>query len=487
MSGIATCGEMRGVNDINGTASLGFQTNASSTWDTIGIYELSTEQNLFGTFDVGLYGLDTVTLNLTTSTSGNTTAKAHSQTVAGVATADFWLGQLGLGTQLGNFTVQNENIPSLLDTLKNQSLIPSLSFGYSAGAAYSSPEDFGSLVLGGYDKTRLDSSNLTVALGGEKNQTLGVSVQSIVAQNAFGGTISLSTSSSPLVATIDSAVSQLWLPQSVCDLFAQAFGLTYDSSTGLYLVNGTIHSQLLDMKPSVTFAIGANDTAQTSATTNVVLPYSAFNLQAGIPIYNFSTNYFPIRVAANETQYVLGRTFLQEAYVFVDWERQNFTIAQAVHQNSTKNIVPVLSPSDNASASPQKDLSTGAIAGIAVGACAAILSAVGLVLFFVIRNRRRRRAGDAKHAEETEQAAAFLPDKKGGEAAELHSDHVKPPEIMSTQIYELQDDDKGHEAMSTPIAEMPGHVAEQELEGDTVMLSKKEKTEGKRNSVYELP
>jgi len=130
---VTNCGDLRGVNDYDNIASSGFQTNASTSWETIGIYGLSTEQNLFGTSNNGLYGLDTVTLP---STANGPEHSVPNQTVAGLATTDFWLGSLGLGTATGNFSVEDTNIPSLLDTLKTQHLIPSLSFGYSAGASY---------------------------------------------------------------------------------------------------------------------------------------------------------------------------------------------------------------------------------------------------------------------------------------------------------------------------------------------------------------
>lgn len=65
-------------------------------------------------------------------------------------------------------------------------------------------------------------------------------------------------------------------------------------------------------------------------TINIDLPHSTFDLQAGYPIFANSTNYFLIRRAANESQYVIGRAFLQEAYLSVDWERSYFNISQAV-------------------------------------------------------------------------------------------------------------------------------------------------------------
>ena len=233
-----------------------------------------------------------------------------------------------------------------------------------------SPQTPGSLILGGYDQARFKASKLSFSNGGSNKETLPLSINSIIAENVFGGTQSLLSSGNSITATIDSTVSQVWLPQNVCDLFASAFGLKYDASTGLYLVNNTIHAQLKQKNPTVTFTLAP--TGDSSSTMNIEFPYAAFDLQAGIPLFNSTTNYFPLRVAANESQQVLGRAFLQEAYVFVDWERGNFTLGQAIHQNTTTDIVPVLSPTYGGNTSPSSGLSTGAIIGIAVGVGAAV-------------------------------------------------------------------------------------------------------------------
>lgn len=132
---IPNCGMLRGVDDFEGQTSRGFETNGSSTWDLLGIYELSTEQNLWGTDgNPGQYGLDSITLD--SQTSGQN-VKLDSQTVAGVATGNVWLGSLGLGSQSASFDVHDGSIPSLIDSLQSQNYTSSLSFGYTAGAPYS--------------------------------------------------------------------------------------------------------------------------------------------------------------------------------------------------------------------------------------------------------------------------------------------------------------------------------------------------------------
>ncbi|GAB1734460.1 hypothetical protein NU195Hw_g9068t1 [Hortaea werneckii] len=466
MSDVSDCGDRRGVNAINGTASLGFQINVSSTWESIGIYKLEAEQTLFGNDDDALYGLDTVSISLLDNSGQNSSSgKLNSQTVAGFATGDFWLGSLGLGSAQANFTTENENIPSLITSLKSKNLTGSASFGYAAGASYASPADYGSLVLGGYDNARSQGDNLTIPLGGPDNQTLGVGVVNILAENTANGTVSLWRDSTPMIATIDSTVSQLWLPQSVCDLFASTFGLNFDNTTGLYLVNETAHEQLLQSNPSISFMLGPNTTASSASaaadTLNIVLPYAAFDLQAEIPLYNSSTNYFPIRVAADESQYTLGRTFLQEAYLFVDWERRNMTLAQVAHQNDTAEIVPVEPPSLHSSSGTEDGgLGTGDIVGIAVGASAAIVFAVGILVFFILRSQRRKRAvALARKIEEEPDSFSSDEKKTKGEAVnELDGDRITPQEIMSEQEHELpggDDSEIQNEAMSTPLVEMP--------------------------------
>lgn len=468
---ISDCGSLRGVDNVNNTPSSGFSTNASSSWQALGIYGLSSEQYLFGSADNGLYGLDTVTPQSTDGVGYN----MSSQIVAGIATADFWLGSLGLGYDLGSFSVQ-QKIPSLLDSMNSANLTPSLSFGYAAGAWYSSPPDYGSLVLGGYDRSRLTADSLSLPLSGASNLTAAVIVEDIVGQNVFSGTVSLNHNTS-FAALIDSTVSQLWLPQSICDLFAGAFGLEFDANTGLYLVNSTTHNKLISMKPTVTFTIGS-DRGNDSAITSIVMPYAAFELQASLPIYNTSTQYFPIRVAANESQQVLGRAFLQEAYLVVDWQRQNFTIGQVRHQNNTPDVVPIL-PVTAPSRSSSKSLTTGAIVGIAVGATVAVALAIGLALM-LLRNKRRKVKAAASHPIEK---ADEMTDEK---VAELHNDDVKVATIESDRVHEMEHKSSVAEVMSNPIMELSGETGAQELEADAKRDPSSRDKDERSKPIYEL-
>lgn len=79
------CAASRGVGSFQGSQSLGFLENASSTWEQIGIYEFIVGGDLFEATETGLYGQDTVALG---SKGENVISN---QTVAGIVTQDFWV------------------------------------------------------------------------------------------------------------------------------------------------------------------------------------------------------------------------------------------------------------------------------------------------------------------------------------------------------------------------------------------------------------
>ena len=134
LSSVVDCGTLRGANNFNGVPSRGFETNASSTWHLLGLYQLATEQNLWGkTGNSALYGLDTVSLGEYPSGSS---PDLSDQIIGATAVSNVWLGSMGLGISTASVVVDSENIPGMLSTLKNRTIIPSLSFGYTAGASY---------------------------------------------------------------------------------------------------------------------------------------------------------------------------------------------------------------------------------------------------------------------------------------------------------------------------------------------------------------
>ncbi|KAL5386022.1 hypothetical protein DPSP01_004454 [Paraphaeosphaeria sporulosa] len=302
----------------------------------------------------------------------------------------YYMGHIPLGVTKSKFGSQSQAVDPLIQQLRKSTQIPSISFSYTAGAKYRLKSVTGQLIFGGYDPTRFEpnTNEFSFSFSADPSRLLTVGVDSVIATNSLKGTYSLSTSTH--FSLIDSTTSMLWLPRDVCDAFEESFGLTYDPTTDLYLINTTMRDQLRARNPSVTFKL--IDSLEGAATnfTSILLPYSAFDLQASYPYYENATNYFPIRRASNESQYTLGRTLLQEAYLIVDYERANFTLAQAAFPSPLPraSIVAIPPPDTQATASPSPSLSAGAKAGIAIGSLT-LVSFLAALAFWFFRGRRR--------------------------------------------------------------------------------------------------
>ncbi|KAI4271367.1 MAG: hypothetical protein LQ337_006061 [Flavoplaca oasis] len=105
----------------------------------------------------------------------------------------------------------------------------------------------------------------------------------------------------------------------------------------------------------------------------------------------------PLQRAANETQYTLSRTCLQEAYLTVNWERQYSSISQRSFDLDSSQQKLVFKRPVNGSISAadhQGETNKGMIIGIAVGvAVAVVLISGGIATVFIIRKRKRKQQG----------------------------------------------------------------------------------------------
>lgn len=222
---------------------------------------------------------------------------------------------------------------------------------------------------------------------------LTVGLQSITSSNTLQGAVTPLTSG--ILSLIDSTVPHLWLPRKACTVFEQAFGLTYDAKTDLYLVNDTTHARLQQLNPTVTFKLG--NTVSGGTCINIVLPYLAFDLQASSPFFPTAKNYFPLRRANNDTQYTLGRTFLQEAYIIVDCERSSFLVSQALFKDPNPQQIVTIKPvsfgNHSVSTSPRSSplaLKNSTNIGIIVGAAFALLMiCIAVIVLYRKHNSRK--------------------------------------------------------------------------------------------------
>ena len=108
----------------------------SSSWNFLGNYSLEIDFNLGFEDGVGTYGLDTVALDFSGSNGPPSGPTLSSQMVTAIATNDYYIGLFGLSDHGTNLTNSTDPHPSFLSTLMTESLIPSRSWAYTAGASY---------------------------------------------------------------------------------------------------------------------------------------------------------------------------------------------------------------------------------------------------------------------------------------------------------------------------------------------------------------
>jgi hypothetical protein len=104
-----------------------FDLNKSSTWQKEGTYLLGLDTQL-GFNGSGDYGLDALSF-------GETGASVTSSIVASISTTEYLTGFFGLSIIPGNFSDGQFKSP-IGALVENESLIPSHSYGFTAGAIY---------------------------------------------------------------------------------------------------------------------------------------------------------------------------------------------------------------------------------------------------------------------------------------------------------------------------------------------------------------
>ena len=365
-----------------------FDPKQSSSWKDIGLYGIN--ENGVG-FQANLGYSQRVQFASEHLGIGLTGPGLDNQIVGAIATPQpFYMGIFGLNTQPLNFSILgNETTQSFLTVLKDENKIPSLSWSYTAGAKYRLKEVYGQLILGGYDRSRFRENSVSFSMAEDLTRDLVVGLHSI----SVSGSTTATILSDPIDIFIDSTDPNLWLPAEACDAFEEAFGLTLDSQSGLYLVNDSHRNTLLDTNAQVSFRL--SDVKSGGETVTIVLPYAAFDLVAKNPLVGAESHYFPLKRANSSKQYTLGRVFLQEAYLSADYESKVFNVSACTwNQGAKEDIVPILSDGSGSrggggGGSGGSSLSKGTIAGIVVGAVLGALLIIALIAVFILRKRRK--------------------------------------------------------------------------------------------------
>lgn len=401
-----------------GSRGLNYNSSRSTTWlsNTInsgGEFALELESSL-GLAGNGYYGSDTIMLGL----PGSGSPSLSSQVLATITTHDFWLGLFGLNPAPTNFSGKTEPVPSYMSNLKSQGHIPSLSYGYTAGAYYrngggaSGGGVFANLTLGGYEESLFVPNNLTVDFATNGND-LTIDVNTITITSTGGKSQVVSSPSSSFPAFIDSSIPYLYLPTSICQEFEEALGITYDTQSELYLLNDAQYSTLIAKNASVIFTL-TNSTSKSMV--NITLPYAAFDWWADYPLVEKSTRYFPLKRAANDSQITLGRVFLQEAYLIADYERSLFSVHQrnwsTFYPSSNPTIIFPLDPPVTPSSPSKSGISTSVIAVIVLAILVSIALTLCLTIYILRRVHQRKQAPGSSNTVSTPSSISWSLSKK---------------------------------------------------------------------------
>jgi hypothetical protein len=263
--------------------------------------------------------LTTVTVDLQANqTDPRQSIAVRDQVVFGYAVSEVFIGLLGLSYKpVGIY--DDRSFESLPQSLVNTSEIASSSWAYTAGARYKTPQYVGSLTFGGYDASRVDiESALTVPLTNSTSRDLVVAINNIEVHDDSRGSSSCiyPLLASPVLAFLNSAEPDIYLPESDCETLEQQLGLVWNTTWDMYLINETNRESLMESNATIDFIL-ARDVSSTELIT-IRLPISAFTQEVKYPLLNISDEQttlhrFALKRAPTPGSITLGRVFFQEA------------------------------------------------------------------------------------------------------------------------------------------------------------------------------
>lgn len=313
-----------------------------------------------------------------------------------------------------------------------------------------SPGVFGSLTMGGYDKNRRIGKEALFPMYDDIETPLMVSLNSLTISNTADASSNLLSQSDsgfnsstidkpgPIPIRIDSSRPFIYLPPWTCDAIAKILGLQLqeepgDAETAYYFLTDKTAAKLSASNISMTFMINSIGDHTKDSSIRISLPYSALIQTLSYPLNEQARPYIPIRRATNPNQYVLGRTFLQEAYLTADYERRTFSLHQAAFPYPATEMLIALKP-------PFR-LSKAIIGAIAAGAGGLIILLL-IALFFLHRIKQRR----YREAAEAEEEAARI---KGLELEISFPTSPSSPSDVAMKIMEI-DSETVHEIGGMP-------------------------------------
>ncbi|CAD0043333.1 unnamed protein product, partial [Aureobasidium pullulans] len=368
--------------------------------------------------------------------------------------------------------------------------IPSISYGLHVGSVY--PPVPGSLILGGYDRSRCISTPIVSSGNKFTLAEIDLEVTSggwpfVKKQLASDSNLLLggnTESNSSLTVIPNPGVPYLYLPGNTCKLIASFLPVALDEDLELYIWNTTNPSfkRIITSPSAIKFSFRTE-----SGLEDISVPFALLNLTLDYPLASTPKQYFPCSpyTPSDGSTYHLGRAFLQAAFLGETGQTQKVFLAQAPGPGAKDEVITKLASTDStltAMANPptwnatwtdylralpddststtsstsdgSKGLSGGAIAGIVIGAVGGIAIFV-MAVFVITRRRRKSRKPQTVHWGGHGSAFQDKDDPSGeGPVSESASD----------PIYEVASDQgKRDKANGAAEMEVPGYIGE--LEG----------------------
>lgn len=379
------------------------------------------------------------------------------------------LGTLSLGQNdqgqffsFGTTSAANPGIStwSIPGYLYNHSITSSYSYGLHIGsAALKYP---GSLLFGGWDKGRAIGPPTT--FGDTPLQLLDIVMGVETGGSPFNFSsqndllLDNTSTHNQLPVNPDPLVPYFHLPQQTCDKIASYLPVFYSATTQFYLWNTSdpTYANITSSAAYLGFVFppAPGDTADVT----IKVPFRLLNLTLTNPaIGSGKVTYFPCKSYAPSDNYLLGRAFLQAAFVGRNWNRHVSWLAQApgpgpanqgmgsqltdIADSDTtlpmyagdqyfnqswaghwtplpgttapQPIANTTSPSNpNNNSNNSTGLSVGAKAGIGIGAAAVAVLAIGIGAFLLMRRKRK-----SDRASEQEPFVAHAHEQKSNNGA----------------------------------------------------------------------
>ena len=356
------------------------------------------------------------------------------------------VGNLALGFASSSWpTLNNDTVVGYVLTgwFKGKGHLLSTSWGLQIGSV---PHNLqGSLILGGYDRSRFTGAigvyDTTIGPGA----TVGYPLVAPLIDIAIGVELGTSPFSpaeihgfldtspgEPMQMNFNPALPYLYLPRKTCDKIAAQLPVTYRADINLYTWNiaDPRYDSIITSPSQMMSTFEQPDTSNLT----IKVPFAVLNLTLSPPLAPVPTPYFPCQpFEGARGMWFLGRAFLQAAYIAMNWDQNRAFLAQglgpdvgpsfletfqsdSVTMNSTSNdeyagtwarTWKILNssnrtPSTEAPQNPSSFLSVGASAGICIGIIIVLSTPVAVTC--MARHARRAKTGSSAPNSENEES-----------------------------------------------------------------------------------